>query len=61
MITVDRIEDIVGKVIHENPYVKILAKPRCEVYEVVPGLAIERWEALAQIEEMLAIVELKIE
>lgn len=60
MITVDAVEDVVGKVIREHPYVKILAKPRLETYEVIPGLTVDRWEALAQVGGMLAIVELTV-
>lgn len=56
----DNIGDCVGKVISENPYVKILNKPRYDEDEIVPGFVIGRWTALAQVNGTLAFVELKV-
>jgi hypothetical protein len=56
----DSIDDVMGKVISEQPYVKVLTRPHYEEYECAPGLVIGRWEAVAQVEGMLAVVELKV-
>lgn len=52
--------DIVGQVISEEPYVRILSRPRYQEYELVPGWVVGRWEAVAQVEGMLATVELSV-
>jgi hypothetical protein len=52
--------DVVGEVIQERPYVKILNRPTLKMYEVTPGVFRERWEALAQVEDWLCVVELKV-
>jgi hypothetical protein len=54
------IDECVGKIISEHPFVKILAKPVLQEYELLPGLIVRRWEALAQVNEALVIVELKV-
>ena len=51
----------VGQVISEQPYVKLLTLPRYEQEEIVPGMVEGRWTAVAQVEEMLCVVELKVE
>lgn len=60
MIVVDTVADVKGKIIHEHPYIKVLSVPRLEVYEIVPGWSVERWEALAQVNETLCVVELVV-
>lgn len=60
MIIVDNINEVIGKVICEHPYVKILTKPKLELYEGLPGQVFERWEAVAQVNETLAIVSLSV-
>lgn len=59
-MTFENLQDAVGKVISDKPYVKILALPRYREYELVPGMVVGRWEALAQVNHTLAMVELKI-
>jgi hypothetical protein len=53
-------KELVDKVISEHPFVKILSEPRYQEYEIVPGLSVRRWEALAQVNESLAIIELSV-
>jgi len=49
---VNSVEEAEGRVIrNENPYVKVLATPH-----LVDG----KWTALAQVDGMLAIIELKV-
>jgi hypothetical protein len=57
---VPNMKELVDKIISERPFVKILAEPRYQVYEIVPGLSVARWEALAQVNESLAIIELSV-
>jgi hypothetical protein len=56
----DKLPDMVGRVISETPYVKLLAQPRLQAYELVPGMIVDRWEAVAQVDTTVAIVELKV-
>jgi len=51
---------LVDKIICEHPFVKILAEPKLQEYELVPGFSVSRWEALAQVNDSVAIVELRI-
>lgn len=52
MLIVDNINDVEGKVIsNENPYVKVLNKPK---------FINDKWEAIAQVEGMLCVIELTI-
>ncbi len=62
MVVVDQIEDVVGKVICERPYVKVLSMPRKELVGIVPdGLPFhEQWIAVAQVEGTITLVELKV-
>jgi hypothetical protein len=57
---VPNMKELVDKVISEHPFVKILSEPRYQEYEIVPGLSVRRWEALAQVNESLAIIELSV-
>lgn len=56
----NELKDCVGKVINEQPYVKILNQPKYEEYELVPGFIIGRWECLAIVNTSLCHIELKI-
>lgn len=47
----DSLDSVVGKVISEMPYVKVLTKPR-----QVDG----RWQAVAQVDTMLAIIAVTV-
>jgi hypothetical protein len=58
ILTLD--ETCINAVISERPFVKLLTVPKCEILEPLPGIQIESWTAVAQVEEMLAIVELKV-
>jgi hypothetical protein len=60
MMMFDSVDDVVGKVISDHPYVRVLTRPRYEEYELVPGMVVGRWEALAEVNGMLAVVELKV-
>lgn len=52
MITVERVEDVEGRVIREEaPYVKVLSRPRYENGQ---------WTAVAQVEGMLAVISLEV-
>ena len=48
------------KIISEHPFVKLLTEPKLEIIELVPGLQHERYTALAQVNSMLCIIEVKI-
>ena len=50
----------VGQVICEAPFVKLLTKPKMEEIELAPGWMKERWTAVAQVEDTLAVVELTV-
>jgi len=54
------LDDAVDAVISEYPYVKLLTKPQCEEIETWPGITWKQWTAIAQVDGVLAIVELKI-
>ena len=54
------IQDCVGKIISEQPYVKILNEPKYEEYQLIPGMVNGRWTCLAQVNESLCYIELKI-
>lgn len=49
-----------GKVICEQPYVKLLTEPKLEIIELVPGWQHERYTAVAQVNSSLCVVEVKI-
>lgn len=58
ILTLD--ESCIGAVISEVPYVKLLSIPHCEILEPLPGVQVEQWVALAQVNDCLAIVELQV-
>lgn len=58
IITLD--ESCVGTVISERPYVKLLSVPRCETHEPLPGIAIDEWRALAQVNNALAVISVTL-
>jgi hypothetical protein len=60
MIQITLDNSCVGKIISEHPFVKLLSIPKCEIHETLPGIAIEQWTALAQVNESLAIIEVKL-
>ena len=49
-----------GRVICEHPFVKLLTAATLVTHELAPGWVVERWEALAQVGESLAIIEVKV-
>lgn len=53
----------VGKVIREQPYVELITEPKQEEFEIpceLKGLYLTRWTALANVDGMLCLIELKI-
>jgi hypothetical protein len=59
-MTFDNLNDVVGSVISEHPYVKVLNKPVYDEIELLPGISTGRWTALAQVDGALAFIELRI-
>lgn len=56
----DSLDQAVGAVISETPYVELLSVPKFVVYAPVGGFSSEWWEALANVQGMLALVQVRV-
>jgi len=58
--TREQLESFVGKVISERPYVKLLSAPTWYEEECVVGVPLGEWRALAQVEQTVAVIAVKV-